>query len=169
MEISGMRCSLYEAAVPQRASEPSKPRPYGEMVWKVDIDLLQGPNILEVPSLVELAWFKNPGIQVLEIGPIYGEALLDKLPNLNLTVSEKTAQLTDLLGPKLGEFKNAKTQKIDLALGLETQSIKEGSFNLVIAFLDSSKDLISIRKLLTIGGRAILECSKYEANLSRHS
>ena len=160
MEISDMRCSLYEAAVPQSANEPSRPQPYGEMVWRLDIDSLSGSEQLDVPSLVELAEFKTPGLRVLEIGSEHGEALLGKVADLNLTVTETTAELTELLGQKFGDFKNAKAQELDFSLDLESQSIKAGAFELVIASADSSRDLVNIRKLLTVSGRAILKFAK---------
>ncbi len=160
MEISDMRCSLYEAAVPQRATEPSRPQPYGEMVWKLDIDSLRGSEQLDVPSLVELAEFKTPGLQTLAIGSDVGKAVLDKVPGLNLTVTETTTERTELLGQELKDFKNAKAQTFDLALGLESQSIGAGSFDLVIASARSSNHVANIRKLLPVGGRSILESAK---------
>ena len=160
MEISDMRCSLYEAAVPQRASEPSRPRPYGEMVWELDVDSIGSSQELDIPSYVKLADFKNPGTRVLEIGSKYTEALLDKIPDLHFTVIEKTAEATELLAQKLGASKNAKAQTVDLTLDLTSQPIKESSFDIVIASVSSSNDLSSIRKLLTASGRAVLELSE---------
>lgn len=157
MEISDMRCSLYEAAVPQRTSEPSRPQPYGAMIWRLDVDSLHGSEQLDVPSLVELTEFKTPGLRVLEIGSEHCKALLDKVPDLNLTITETTTELTEVLGRKVGDFKNAKTQKLDLALDFKSQSIKAGSFDLVIATVKSSDDLVNTRKLLPVGGRAIFE------------
>ena len=160
MEISDMRCSLYEAAVPQRAGEPSRPRPYGEMVWELDVDSVGSSQQLDIPSYIKLADFKNPGIRVLEIGSEHTEALLDKNPDLHFTVTEKTAEATELLAQKLGVRKNTKAQTVDLTLDLTSQPIKESSFDLVIASISSSNDLLSIRKLLTTGGQAVLELSE---------
>ena len=160
MEISDMRCSLYEAAVPQRAEEPLRPQPYGEMVWRLDIDSLYGSEQLDVPSLVELAEFKTPGLRILEIGSKHAKALLDKVPDLNLTVIEARAELTENLGQRIGDFENNKVQKLDLALDLKSQSIEAGSFDIVIASPNSSDDLVNIRKLLTVNGRAIFEFAK---------
>ncbi|KAK3168679.1 Type I Iterative PKS [Lepraria neglecta] len=160
MEISDMRCFLHEAAVPQRASEPSSPRPYGEMVWELDVDSIGSSQQLDIPLCIKLAEFKNPGTRVLEIGSEHTEALLDKIPDLHFTVTEKTAEATELLAQKLGVCKNAKAQTVDLTLDLTSQPIKESSFDLVIASISSSNDLLSIRKLLTAGGRAVLELSE---------
>lgn len=160
MEISDMRCSLYEAAVPQRASEPSRPRPYGEMVWELDVDSIGSSQQLDIPSYIKLADFKNPGTQVLEIGSEHTEALLDKIPDLHLTVTEKTAEATELLTQKFGVCKNVKAQTVDLTLDLTSQSINESSFDLVVASISSSNELLSIRKLLTAGGRAVLALSE---------
>ena len=159
LEISDMRCSLYEAAVPQRASEPSRPRPYGEMVWDLDLDSLGNSQQLDIPSYFKLADFKNPGTRVLEIGSEHVETLFDKVPDLHFTATEKTAEATEHLAQKLGNCKNAKVQTVDLTLDLASQAIKEFSFDLVIASVSSSNDLLSIRKLLTAGGRAVLELS----------
>ena len=160
MEISDMRCSLYEAAVPQRASEPSRPRPYGEMVWELDVDSIGRSQQLDIPSYIQLADFKNPGTRVLEIGSEHIEALLDKIPDLHLAVTEKTAEATELVTQKFGVCKNVKAQTVDLTLDLTSQSIKESSFDLVVASISSSNDLLSIRKLLTAGGRAVLALSE---------
>lgn len=160
MEISDMRCSLYEAAVPQRASEPSRPRPYGEMVWELDFDSIGSSQQLDIPSYIKLADFKNPGTRVLEIGSEHTEAFTGQDPDLHLTVTEKTAEVTELLTQKFGVCENVKAQTVDLTLDLTSQSIKESSFDLVVASISSSNDLLSIRKMLTAGGRAVLALSE---------
>jgi hypothetical protein len=45
------------------------------------------------------------------------------------------------------------------ALDLGSQPIKENSFDLFIAYVVSLTDLINLRKLLRVGGRAILICT----------
>ncbi|KAM7189490.1 hypothetical protein V8F20_010118 [Naviculisporaceae sp. PSN 640] len=98
MEIKGMRCSAYEAAIPQRHIEPTKPQPYSNMVWKLDIDR---PHIsaavetiaeldVDVIQFVELALFKQPGTRVLAVGleSLFVEQLSAKLPGLDLTITE---------------------------------------------------------------------------------
>ena len=49
---------------------------------------------------------------------------------------------------------------MDLTFDLTSQPIKESSFDLVIAPISSSNDLLSIRKLLTAGGRVVLDFSE---------
>ena len=157
MEICSMRCSAYEAAMPQRANGPAKPQPYAQMVWKRDVDSLSGPEQLDVPSFVELAEFKHPGLKVLAIGVAYAEALLANVPALDLTATEESTELTEICRHKIATYKNAKVQRLEFTRDLESQSIKTGSFHLVVASIHSSADLMNLRKALADGGRAILE------------
>jgi len=55
MEISNMRCTSYEAAVPQKSDSSVKPAPYGKMVWKpvVDGSVVANPLVDENTSETE--------------------------------------------------------------------------------------------------------------------
>ena len=165
MEISDMRCTLYEAAVPQRADEPLKPQPYGEMVWKYDFDSLKTTSDigeLDVSELVELAAFKNPGLKVLEIGSAHANTILSKSENLHYTVTESTDETAGYLEAFAGAFKNAKTKKVDFSRELNGQDVKKSSFDMVIApgELPGPMVLHNIHKLLVPGGRVIWESTE---------
>lgn len=157
MEISSMRCSAYEAAIPQRASEPAKPQPYEHMVWKRDIDSLSGDEKLDLPSFVELAEFKHPGLKVLAIGTANAEAVLEKVPALDLTATEDSDELADACGRKVAKYQNAKAQKLEFTRDLESQSITTYSYDIIATCIQSPADLINVRKALIDGGRAVLE------------
>lgn len=155
MEICSMRCSAYEAAKPQRMTEPAKPQPYKQMNWKRDVDSLSGSEQLDIPSFVELADFKQPGLKVLAIGAKYAEALLAKVPALDLTVTEESVELTERCKQRMADYQNAKAQKLEFTQDLQTQSIKSGSYDLIVASIHSKADLAYLRPALVNGGRAI--------------
>lgn len=157
MEISNMRCSAYEAAVPQRASEPAKPQPYEKMAWKRDVSFLSASEDMEIPSFVQLADFKQPGLKVLAIGSAYGNAILEKVPELDITITEESTELIDTLEQDIMTFKNAKAQQLEFNRDLESQSIKAGSFDLIVASINTPAVLIDLRRALVDGGRAVLE------------
>ncbi|CZS93691.1 hypothetical protein WAI453_001171 [Rhynchosporium graminicola] len=153
MEITDMRCSSYEAAVPLRATELAKPQPYGSMVWKLDFDSLAETTDLDVAALIELANFKNPGLRVLEIGSENAQSILKKTADVNLTSTESISEQAEILSKEFKDFKNFKVEVIDPALDLGNQSFKEASFDIIIS---SAQDLAGLRKLLVVGGRLVL-------------
>jgi acyl transferase domain-containing protein/NADPH:quinone reductase-like Zn-dependent oxidoreductase len=130
MEIRNMRWVAYEAVVPQKAGEPEMPQPYGEMVWKIDVDSLYKSAHLDVSSFVNLVLFKDPESKVMVVGAETAEAVLTKLQGCAITVMDSVSELS--------------------------QSMKDESFDLVVASINTSKDLMGVRKLLTPGGRAII-------------
>ncbi|CAI7658413.1 unnamed protein product [Penicillium glandicola] len=131
MEIRNMRCMAYEAAVPQKAGETATSQPYGEMVWKKDVDSLSGFIDLDIPSFVDLVFFKNPESRVMVVGAETAETVLTKLPGRAITVIGSASELD--------------------------QSVKDESFDLVVASINTSKDLPGVRKLVAPGGRAIIK------------
>ena len=162
MEISDMRFTLYEAAVPQRADEYLKPQPYGEMVWKFDFESLEASDALgelEIAQLVELAAFKDPKIRVMEIGTKHTHSILARSDKLNYMGTEATDELTELLKTNISSFKSAKAQTLDLSLELDTQNVGKNSFDLVIGNADllSSEKLHKLRTLLVPNGCVLWE------------
>ncbi|KAK7953549.1 polyketide synthase [Apiospora saccharicola] len=129
MEITDMRCSLYEAAVPQRDTDPAKPRPYGEIIWKRDAEevLATGAPEMGIAELVELLEFKQPGQTIADLSGEFAKEITERVPDADVSVMEETEE---------GDRK----------------PLKEGSFNIVIG---SAKEIDGARKLLTKGGRAI--------------
>ncbi|KAL9624485.1 MAG: hypothetical protein Q9204_007868, partial [Flavoplaca sp. TL-2023a] len=77
MDITDMRTTYYEAAVPQKSGDAAESQPFQEMVWKLDIDSLtsstQLPN-MDVSKVVEIAAHKNQSLKVLELGSMHGLA-----------------------------------------------------------------------------------------------
>jgi len=162
MDISDMRCTAYEAAVPLKVEEPMKAQPYGEMVWKYDIDCLKPSDELrdmDVSQLVELAVHKNPALKVMEIASNHTTAILSKSELLGYTVTEKTDEAVEELSAVIQGYKNARVLKLDISLDAETQDIPRGFFDLIVTSIGSldHTTLKNIRHLLVPDGRAIFE------------
>ncbi|KAI8630512.1 lovastatin nonaketide synthase [Xylariaceae sp. FL1651] len=140
MEITDMRCSLYEAAVPQRDSAPSLPRTYGQMYWKQDIDdvVANGADQVTVVDFVELADFKKPGLKVLDLHGAYAEQIAARETDVDITVSTEDDE--------------------------SQQSLKANTFDLVICRSDDSEDLVRAKDLLVAGGRAIVPSDNAVSN-----
>ena len=161
MDISDMRCTAYEAAVPQRAEATIEAQPYGEMVWKYDFDSLianEDTNKLDMSSLVELAHHKNPGLKVIEIGSKHTNTVLSKSGNVSYTSTETTVEGLEQIGAVVRTHKNARVQRLDVYQQLQEQSVAESSFDLVIAsreIMESMLALRNIRKLLVSSGRVL--------------
>ena len=162
MAISDMRTTAYEAAVPLRIDEPMKEQPYGEMVWKYDIDSLKQSKQLDsmnILELVDLAIHKNPALKVVEIGSTHTKAILSRSELLNYTVATSTEESVEEILSSLKGYKNANAVKFDPAIEIEKQDILPGSFDLAVA-PGSADDLASlkpIRSLVKAGGHAIFE------------
>ncbi|KAI4118120.1 MAG: hypothetical protein LQ345_001759 [Seirophora villosa] len=162
MEISDMRCTSYEAALPQRAEEPLKPQPYGEMAWKLDIDCLEYADklpSLSIPDLVELSLFKKPGTKILEYGSDYTHETLFRLEDTHYTIAETTDEEVENVGAAVESFKNAKVQKLDLSTDLEGQGASANQYDLVVgpANLSGAEKIVRLASLLTPGGRLLWE------------
>lgn len=118
MEINDMRCTAYEAAVPQRGSDAAKQTSYGEMVWKLDIDSLghckESAQGLDVAQFIELGAFKNPSVKVLNISK-ENRAVLQKVCSLNYTAATAVAALAEALRTEVDGFKNASARTLDLS------------------------------------------------------
>lgn len=164
MEISDMRCISYEAALPQRADEPLKSLPYGEMAWKLDIDRLQYatkiPN-LSIPDLVMLSLFQKPEAKILEYGSFYTHETLFELEDSCYTITETTEENVENVEAMVKHFKNAKVQKLDLFLDIQSQGITAGQYDVVIGPIDLSgaQNVARLASLLNPGGRLLWESS----------
>ena len=83
MDIKGLRCVAYEAAVPPTASNVAAPEPYMQNSWKPDIETLSPAELTQycegsVPKLVELLDHKHGLMHVLLLGRP-GQSELDAL------------------------------------------------------------------------------------------
>ncbi|KAL8723272.1 MAG: hypothetical protein Q9225_000394 [Loekoesia sp. 1 TL-2023] len=164
MEINDMRCISYEAAVPQRADEPLKSQPYGEMAWKLDIDRLQYASKipdLSIPDLVGLSLFKKPKSKVLEYGSHYTHDTLFRLDDVSYTITEIADEDVQNVETMVKPFKNAKVQKLDLSLDLQSQGVSAGHYDVVIGptNLGGAQDVARLASLLAPGGRLLWESS----------
>jgi acyl transferase domain-containing protein/NADPH:quinone reductase-like Zn-dependent oxidoreductase len=173
MEISDMRCTAYEAAVPLKSEEPMKPQPYGEMVWKHDIDSLNSAPIpvnMDITNLIDLAIHKNPALKVIEIDSSYAAAIIPKLGLLDYTVTAKTDEAVEQLNVLTQSYKKVEVLKLDISLEAPGQDKLQSCFDLVVASVGwlgptTSKNL---RDLLVPGGRAILELDAQQSLAPLH-
>lgn len=162
MEIENMRCTLYEAAVPQTASAPARPMTYGEMAWRPDVDSLgldavDGRAGTPVPlaHYLELAAFKNAGVGVLDLDGTYAADVLARLPELAYTVAVAGVPegLEDIVPTHT--HKNARLVRLDEELqDLTEKGLKKDSFDLVLG-RSGVGDQVRFRELLRAGGSVI--------------
>ncbi|KAE8156902.1 KR domain-containing protein [Aspergillus tamarii] len=165
MQIKNMRCMAYEAAVPQQTGEPAKPQPYGEMVWKLDVDSLHGKVDLDIASFAELVYFKKPDSRILISGEETVEAVLAKLPSAStVTAVAPTTELVDHMSTRFKGVKGLTLIKCDLSEDLESQSIKEGSYDLLIAPNNLHGNIHIVQRLLAPGGKAVLDVDGIHAD-----
>lgn len=162
MDISNIRITKYEAAVPQKSLEQLNSQPYGEMIWKYDINSLDSTSNaceLDVEDLVQLALFKDSLIRVLETGSKYAETILSSSADANYTVTEPLDESVESLSHITKSFKNSKAQKLDITQDLAGQGIPEKSFDLVIAPIEMPEiaALECIHSLLVPNGLLILQ------------
>ncbi|KAI0911235.1 hypothetical protein F4823DRAFT_586429 [Ustulina deusta] len=86
MDINGLTCIAYEAALPPQVLVPSHPEPFSMVTWKPDVETLSPKAGLELESftdLVELVCHKQAIKSVLVCGnpaPNVAESVLNILP-----------------------------------------------------------------------------------------
>lgn len=139
MEITDIRCSLYEAAVPQHDKDSTAPRPYGQMVWKQDVDRVIGAQsqALGVANFIGLLDFKRPVGKALDLTGDFFDHLSDSLPDLDIH--------------------RLKQEGRDLDGSMNKQSLKYGAYDLVISPpWTCTEDVESTQNLLAASGRVIL-------------
>lgn len=162
MDISDMRCTAYEAAVPLKSEEPMKSQPYGEMVWKHDIDSFSSSNIptnLNIGHLIELAIYKNPALKLIEIDSSHITGVVPKAGLLSYTVTAKTDELVEQLNVATQGHKAVEVLKLDISSDTPGHEKLGNFFDLVVASVESldPTTLNNLPGLLVPGGRAILE------------
>ena len=162
MDITDMRTTAYEAALPPKADDAAEVQPFMEMVWKCDIDSLTSTSQLrdvDVSKLVELAAHKNPSIKTLEVGSVNAAAILSKSKLLKYTAIEASDEDVEKANEVISSYKNAKAEKVNFTGDVEEQGLSQGTYDLVIA-ASATQDTLSlgkIRSLLALGGRAIIK------------
>ena len=161
MSVSDMRCTAYEAAVPQRSEAAIKSQPYNEMVWKYDIDSLKAnaeTNDLSVASIVDVALHKNSALKIIEIGSTHTRAVLTMSQPIGYISTESTDELVTKLEAIVVQSKDARAQKLDIHQPPEGQDLSQASFDMVIApseVMENKAALENVRNLLVPGGRVV--------------
>lgn len=149
MEIVNVRTTSYEAAVPQKDDTALSPAPYGEMVWDLDIDSLDGTNTkgLTAVNLTNLILFKYPSMKVLGMDMTAAKLVLQKNPLSQYTVTinsdvddERSAKAS------IEKYSNASVIAFDSSQDLESQSLSASSYDVVVATGDLLHLLIPLVK-----------------------
>ena len=162
MEMKNLRGTFYEAAVPQTASRDMKPMPYGEMIWKLDVDNLS--EFEDVESFVDLRVFKMPSTRVLDIGGTHSIGLLSKHPELDYTAISGDGES---LKTTLASFENAKYLDVVLDGNLSEQGLKIASFDVVISTPDIK--FAGLSELINSNGQVIIVESDKPVKLAHGS
>lgn len=169
MEISKVRTTSYEAAVPQKLHADLQEAPYGEMRWDLDIDSLEtgmgAPvDAMTVTRLASLALFKRPDTKVLHIGPSSisdATQVLCENPRISYTIAASfTDDEVEMAQAHLNEYPKAKVSKLSLADDLDEQGFEPDSYDLLILAAGqtpATETLATLRRLVRNGGRAIWE------------
>ncbi|KAI0466697.1 hypothetical protein F4859DRAFT_288396 [Xylaria cf. heliscus] len=92
MDIDGLTCTAYEAALPPQLLAPSEPEPFSVTTWKPDVEMLSPDAALKLNSLidlVELICHKQPIKSVL----ICGSPSLDMV-EYTLSILPSTCTIT---------------------------------------------------------------------------
>ncbi|KAK2612303.1 Reducing polyketide synthase dep5 [Conoideocrella luteorostrata] len=158
MEIKSMRCTAYEAAIPQRLEAAIQPQPYSQIVSKPDFSLLRDTQKrLEVVDFVELAQFKTPALQVFTTDAQVAALLLARLPQLRLTVATDSSDASGVEA-ELSGFKNTSVKPFVSTTSLAAQSYEKlkQSFDIVMSSSTFPDTLQNISELLVEGGQAVL-------------
>jgi acyl transferase domain-containing protein len=151
MEMSNIRGTLYEAAVPQSSLASMKSMPYGKMTWKVDIDSLR--TIESVEKCIELAYFKDPTTKILDTSGSLQLKILEKFPELNYTaiILDADAKRNDI-----SHFKNAKVVTADAGTSLLDQGFERSTYCVVIT-LKENTSIPELSQMLSPNGKLLLE------------
>lgn len=154
MKISDMRCTAYEAAVPQKLTVDVESQPYQQMVWKHDIDhvtpVVAEAEKFDLEALVQLAIFKNPSTKVLEVGSRFANAILRKAKNVNYTIVGGADAID------ASEYTNVKSLDLEIQGVTPDNGVADESIDIVIApgkLLQDAAALDRIHAMLASGGR----------------
>ncbi|KAG8164230.1 hypothetical protein KVR01_006148 [Diaporthe batatas] len=149
LDITNVRTTSYEAAVPQKAETfvDDTSGAYGEMSWDLDIDSLEsGADVGSWVDVANLILFKYPALKVLELGTESAAELLSKNPQLSYTAAVGPGETMVAAGKSLVEpYANAKVVPLDPGQDLESQSLKTAGYDVVVAGLEATA---SVQKLL---------------------
>ncbi|KAJ4293186.1 hypothetical protein N0V90_008468 [Kalmusia sp. IMI 367209] len=163
MRISDMRCTAYEAAVPQKPTTDVASQPYQQLVWKPDVDHLRLANVTEkynILSFTQLCLFKRPSIRILEIGSKHLVNILGQVPNADYCVLQKGISIDVSSYPSVQHI-DQDIHNLD-----DDHSVSEKSFDLVIAPAELLKNETSVTRIQTMiasGGQILWDSeSSYE-------
>lgn len=161
MDIINMRCVAYEAAVPQKSEHRIESLPYGEMVWKHDIDSLattSHPENIDISNLFELVAHKDSASKILEIGFSNTSAVLSAFKSPDYTIAGSSDKALQVIQHEIGCLDGVQYLKLDVTNADYRDELPDKIYDLIIATnLPSynSSVLANIRRLVADGGHAI--------------
>ncbi|KAI0972370.1 hypothetical protein F4678DRAFT_478807 [Xylaria arbuscula] len=135
MDIDGLTCIAYEAALPPQLLAPSQPEPFSTVIWKPDVETLSLKAALELDSfttLVELVCHKEAIKSALIVGgPVarVAESVLSILPkSCSITIGLDGEQQIPHIDRSLQERVTFKASPEEWSAGVE-----DSRFDLLIA------------------------------------
>jgi len=138
LELQGVHCVAYEAAVPQLIQENQQKLPYWQMRWMPDLRLNKISRALKVytkPSvsdIVVLLCHNNSSTRVLDIGGRFAPELMKNNASIDLTVSASSDEVLRSKKDALKKSTYVKFVKLDF-----TRDVLEASpgadYDLIIA------------------------------------
>ncbi|KAH8698986.1 putative polyketide synthase [Talaromyces proteolyticus] len=159
MEITNMRTTYYEAAVPQGAELAIDSQPYQKVEWKLDIDTIKNTSSttsIDIFSAIDLAFHKNPALKMIDIGATQMAEVLSKCGGINYTGTGVSHEEISEISKISETYKHAQALVLDISEPLDDQGITIESYDLVIAprrLMESSVTTQAVRKLLAPHGR----------------
>ncbi|KAI0452683.1 polyketide synthase dehydratase-domain-containing protein [Xylaria acuta] len=149
-EIANVRTTSYAAAITQKAYSVLKEAPYGEMTSS-DVEDLTGEDF------IDLALFKYPTKEVVELGFVFAPGVLQKNPHTSYTILTTTDEETSSVTEAVAEYNNAKVLKLDMNQGSSHQLIESATYDIFTATRKMSSAIQSfpmLRHILRPGGYA---------------
>ncbi|KAI0529971.1 putative polyketide synthase [Xylaria digitata] len=150
MEITNVRTTSYEAAVPQRAQNALQDAPYGEMSWELDFDSLDASDIRELPDLTQLALFKSPSSRIVELGCRYALQVLSKCPNTSYTILATSDEDFETFTSSVKDCSGARVVKFFTDQDPEAQLLKPKSYDILIVSGAKPLEILTLSQLRTI-------------------
>lgn len=138
LELQGVHCVVYEAAVPQLIQENQQKLSYWQMRWMPDLGLNKISRALKVytkPSvsaIVILLCHKNSSTRVLNIGGRFAPELMKNNASIDLTVSASSDEVLRSKKDALKKSTYVKFVKLDFTRDM-LEASPSADYDLIIA------------------------------------
>ena len=154
LDLRGVHCVAYEAAVPQsfQGSQEQKQQPYWQVEWKPDVSLVQSPQLPDaifrssVCDIIHMLRHKMGSVKILDMGDLSLFEGMDEDTSLEVTVC---ATSNNDLRNKQDNLKHCRALKFDkLDLDNGTRPVSSEVYDLIISPEVLAKIMLN-RMLLT--------------------